>query len=222
VVDDTTGTTFTCNATNPFGGSSSQSVTVRIDRTAPEIDALVTPLPSASGWNSSDVTVAWSVRDPETGIVSSSGRGAQTFANETAGLTLTCTATNAAGESSSRSVTVRIDRTPPVLTCAATPSLVWPPNGQMVPVSISVDVADALSGAAGFSLLSYTVNDPDAGPNAATGFSVGAASSSGLVEALRRGNGDARVYTFTYRGLDVAGVAGSCTATVVVPHDSGQ
>ena len=222
LVDDTTGTTFACTATNPFGGSSSQSVTVRIDRTAPEIAAFVSPQPNAAGWNSSDATVTWSVRDPETGIVSFSGCGTQTLANETAGLTLTCSATNGAGESSSRSVTVRIDRTPPVLTCAATPALVWPPSGQMVPVSISVNVADALSGGAGFSLLSYTVSDPGAGPNAVTGFSVGAASSSGLVEALRRGNGDAREYTFTYRGLDVAGLAGLCTATVVVPHDSGQ
>jgi probable HAF family extracellular repeat protein len=220
--DDTTGTSFTCNATNSFGGSSSQSVTVRIDRTPPKIDAAVSPQPNAAGWNNSDVTVTWSVRDPETGIVSSSGCDTQTLTNETGGLTLTCNATNGAGESSFRSVTVRIDTTPPVLTCAATPALVWPPNGQMVPVSISVDVADALSGPAGFSLLSYMVSDPDAGPNAVTAFSVGAPSSSGLVEALRRGNGDARVYTFAYRGLDVAGLAGSCTATVVVPHDSKQ
>jgi len=222
LLDDTTGTTFTCSATNTFGGSASQSVVVRIDRTAPEIDAFVSPQPNAAGWNRSDVTVTWSVRDPETGIVSSSGCATQTLTNETSGLTLACTATNGAGESSSRSVIVRIDKTPPVLTCAATPAVVWPPNGQMVPVSISVNVVDALSGAAGFSLLSYAVNDPDAGPNAVTGFTVGAPSSSGLVTALRRGNGDARTYTFTYGGLDVAGLSGSCTATVVVPHDSGQ
>jgi probable HAF family extracellular repeat protein len=222
VVDDTTGTTFTCNATNPFGGSSSQSVTVRIDRSAPEIDATISPQPNSAGWNSSDVTVAWSVRDPESGIVLSSGCGTQTLVNETGGLTLTCTATNGAGESASRSVIIRIDRTPPVLSCSATPSLVWPPNGQTVPVTIAVNVADALSGAGAFSLQSYTVGDPDAGPNAVTGFTTGTASTSGFVVALRRGNGDARVYTFTYIGFDVAGLAGSCAATVVVPHDSGQ
>ena len=222
VADDTTGITFTCSATNYLGGSSAQSVTVKIDRSAPEIDASVSPQPNAAGWNSSDVTVTWSIRDPETGIAASSGCGAQTLTNETAGLTLTCSATNGAGVTSSRSVTVRVDRTGPVLTCAATPSIVWPPNGQMVPVSISVDVADALSGAAGFSLQSYTVSDPNAGANAVSGFTVGTASSSGLVAALRAGNGDARVYTFRYTGLDVAGLVGSCTVTVTVPHDSGH
>jgi len=47
-----------------------------------------------------------------------------------------------------------------------------------------------------------------------------------IVERSRHGAAprqrDARTYTFTYGGLDVAGLSGSCTATVVVPHDSGQ
>jgi probable HAF family extracellular repeat protein len=222
VADDTTGITFTCGATNSLGGSSAQSVTVKIDRSGPEIDPSMSPQPNAAGWNSSDVTVTWSIRDPQTGIAASSGCGAQTLTNETGGLTLTCFATNGAGVTSSRSVTVRIDRTRPVLTCAATPSIVWPPNGQMVRVLISVDVADALSGAAGFSLQSYMAGDPGAGVDAVSGFTVGTASSSGLVAALRTGSGDARVYTFTYTGLDVAGLAGSCAATVTVPHNWGQ
>jgi hypothetical protein len=91
----------------------------------------------------------------------------------------------------------------------------------MVPVSVSVNVADALSGGAAFVLQSYTVSDPAAGANAVSGFTVGTASSSGLVAAQRTGNGDARVYTFTFTGFDLAGLSGTCAATVVVPHDSG-
>ena len=217
--NNTAGLTFTCTAANPFSGSSSRSVTVKIDKSAPDIEASVSPLANAAGWSSSDVTVAWSVRDPESGVVSSSGCSTQTVTNETAGVTLTCSAVNGASGSSSRSVTVRIDRTPPVLTCAATPSVVWPPNGEMVPVSIAVDVDDALSGAATFTLQSFSVDDPGAGPQAVTGFVVGTPSTKGFVQALRRGNGTARTYTFTYTAVDAAGLTGSCTAVVVVPHD---
>ena len=220
--DNTNGTVFTCSATNSLGGSSTRSVTVKIDLSAPEIDVAVSPEPNEAGWNSSDVTVTWSVRDPETGIAASSGCTTRSLTDETGGLTLTCTATNGAGAAASRSVTVKIDRTPPALTCPATPSMIWPPNGEMVPVSLSVGVADALSGGASFILQSYTVSDPNAGAAAVSGFTVGTASINGSVAAMRTGTGEARVYTFKYTGRDVAGLAGSCTATVTVPHDSGK
>lgn len=143
----------------------------------------------------------------------------QTLTNETSDLTLTCTAVNTAGGSSSRSVTIKIDKTPPVLTCAATPSIVWPPNGEMVPVSIAVAVDDALSGGREFSLQFISIDDPTAGPEAVTGFAIGASSTSGFVQALRPGTDTGRVYAFTYTGIDAAGLTGSCTALVTVPHD---
>jgi hypothetical protein len=213
---------LTCTAANPFGGTSSRSVTLKIDKSTPEIDVSVSPQPNAAGWNSSDITIVWAVRDPESGVVSSSGCGTQVLTNETAGLTLTCNAVNAAGRSSSRAVTVKIDKTPPVLTCAATPSVLWPPNGDMVPVTIAVRVEDALSGVATFALQSVTVDDPTAGPQAVIGFVAGTQTTNGLVQALRTGTNAARVYTFRYASNDAAGLTGSCTALVVVPHDVGQ
>ena len=222
LTDNTAGLTFTCSAVNPFGGSSSGSVTVMIDKSAPEVEAVVSAPSNAAGWHTSDVTVSWIVRDPETGIASTSGCGSQTVAGETSGLTLTCAAVNGAGASSSRSVVVKIDRTAPVLSCAATPSTVWPPDGRMVPVSIAVDVADAFSGATGFTLQSISISDPAASQQAVAGFTVGTPSTAGSVQALRAGNGTARVYSFHYTSVDRAGLAGSCTASVVVPHDERQ
>jgi probable HAF family extracellular repeat protein len=219
LTNNTSGITLSCSATNPFGGSSSRSVTIKIDKTPPEIGAVVSPQPNPAGWNNSNVTVVWNVRDPESGIVSSSGCETRTFTNETAGVTLTCNATNAAAGSSSRSIIVMIDKTPPVLTCAATPSVVWPPNGDMVAISIAVTARDALSGVSGFTLQSISVDDPAAGPQAITGFTVGAASTTGFVQALRQGDGTGRTYAFTYMAVDAAGLTGSCTALVMVPHD---
>jgi len=222
LTDSTSGITLTCTATNPFGGSSSQSVTIKIDKSQPVIDALVTPQPNPAGWNISNVTLGWNVRDPVSGVVSSSGCGSQMLTNETAGVTLTCSATNAAGGSSSRSIVVRIEKTPPVLTCTATPSIVWPPSGAMVPVSIAVTVRDTLSGVGGVTLQSFSVDDPVAGPQAVTGFAVGTASTTGFVQALRQGNGAGRTYAFTYMAVDAAGLTGSCTALVMVPHDMSE
>jgi hypothetical protein len=222
LTESTAGITVTCSAANSLGGTSSRSVTLKIDKSAPEIDVSVSPQPNASGWNSSDVTIVWAVRDPESGVVSSPGCSTQVLTNETAGLTLTCNAVNAAGRSSSRAVTVKIDKTPPLLTCAATPSLLWPPNGDMVPVVIAVTVEDALSGVATFVLQSFTVGDPSAGPQAVTGFVAGTQTTNGLVQALRTGTAAARVYTFRYASNDAAGLIGLCTALVVVPHDMSR
>jgi probable HAF family extracellular repeat protein len=232
LIDSTTGwTLWTAEAINnrgtivgvaTMGGRSRGYRARRRDNSPPEIEVSVSPQPNAAGWNTSDVTVAWSVRDPETGVVSSSGCSTQTVTNETAGVTLTCRAVNGVGGVSSRSITVKIDKTPPALSCTPTPSLVWPPNGDMVPVSIAVSVHDALSGTGAFTLHSFSVDDPTASPQAVTGFAVGTPSTNGFVQALRQGTGEARVYAFTYTSVDAAGLTGSCTARVVVPHDVGQ
>ncbi len=56
--------------------------------------------------------VSWSVSDPESGIASSSGCDTTTIDYDTTGTTLTCSATNGAGLSSSGSVTIKRDATP--------------------------------------------------------------------------------------------------------------
>src|SRR5256884_4348102 len=70
----------------------------------------------AFGWHNSAVTVTWTVADPESGIASSTGCQATTLSDENPSTTLTCSATNAAGLSATRSITVRIDKTPPAIT----------------------------------------------------------------------------------------------------------
>jgi probable HAF family extracellular repeat protein len=78
----------------------------------PTITETQSPLPNSNGWNNSDVTVSWTLTDP-TGITSSNGCATTVLSAETAGATLTCIATNGAGLSASKSVTVKIDKTPP-------------------------------------------------------------------------------------------------------------
>lgn len=53
---------------------------------------------------------------------------------------------NAGNIETVKSVTVKIDKTPPVITVSANPSVLWPPNGKMVNVTVSGTMADNLSG----------------------------------------------------------------------------
>src|SRR5256885_4071244 len=183
-------------------------ITIRSrDSTAPTITPAVTPDANASGWHRGDVTVTWTLADPESGIASSGGCGATTLTAETAGTTLTCTATNGVGISSSRSVIVRIDRTPPVLSCTTTPSEIWPPSHRMVALTADISATDALSGLSGYTLVSMRSNEPDEGlgdgdiASDIEGFTVGSPDLSGAVRAERSGAGTGRTYTLTYRAI---------------------
>jgi len=199
-----------------------------IDTTPPVITPTVTPAPNAQGWSNTDVTVSWNVTDPESGIVSSTGCNTTTLTTETASTTLTCSATNAVGLSNSISVTIKIDKTPPTMTCSATPNSLWPPNHKMVNVTTSVTMNDSLSGASGFTLTSVTSNEPDEGlgdgdvANDIQGWAIGTADTAGSLRAERSGSGTGRIYTLSYEGKDAAGNTTPCSVTVKVPHDKGK
>jgi hypothetical protein len=115
-------------------------------------------------------------------------------------------------------VTVKRDATAPTVTCTPTPSMLWPPNRKLVPVTVAVTVADATSGPSGFVLTGETAS----GGNAETdvvGFALGAPDVVGFLRAERGGDEDQRVYSLTYTAQDDAGNAAACVATVVVSHD---
>jgi hypothetical protein len=94
-----------------------------------------------------------------------------------------------------------------------------------VNVTATVTVADGESGAAGFTLVSVTSNEPDNGlgdgdqPNDIQGFVLGTADTSGFLRGERSGKGNGRVYTLTYQGSDVAGNSTTCSTAVTVPHN---
>ena len=124
-----TGTNTGCPPTDELGTARPQGPFCDIgafewlDVTPPVIVANVAPLPNANGWNNTDVTVTWNISDPESFIDMSSGCGTTTLTSETTGTLLTCSATNGASLSSSQSVTVKIDKTPPTVTYAGNAGL---------------------------------------------------------------------------------------------------
>jgi hypothetical protein len=116
------------------------------DTTAPVITPNVAGTLGNNPWYVSDVTVSWNVVDNESAITSSSGCGSTTISADTAGTTLTCSATSAGGMASN-SVTIKRDATAPTISGSAAPA----PNGNgwnNGPVAASFTCGDNLSGIA--------------------------------------------------------------------------
>lgn len=126
------------------------------------------------------------------------------------------------GKEPPKSVQVWVDKDPPVMTCTADPSTLWPPNGKLVPVTTSVTAVDAVSGPEPFTLVDVSTNQGNAQADI-KGFEVGTADTDGALRARRDGNGHGpRLYTLTYESADALGNVGQCLLRVFVPHDQGK
>jgi hypothetical protein len=125
-------------------GQATSGIIVEIigtDNDAPTITAQASPPPNANGWNRTDVTVTFTCADATSGIASCTAP--ITVTTEGAGQVVSGTAVDKAGNSASASVTLNIDKTPPLL------QVVAPVDGSTVtssPVAASGTASDALSG----------------------------------------------------------------------------
>jgi hypothetical protein len=166
-----------------------------------------------NGWYMSNVTVSWSVSDLISGIGSSTGCTTTILTAETAGTTLTCSATNGVGLSNSVPVTIKIDTVAPEITCAANPNMLSPPNGNPVAVTVSGTLADATAGVDPNSLI-FAVSDDTRQSRFTGAFSLGTAGNYSFSIPLIAAQG---VYTITVIGKDNAGNPGFCSTIVTVP-----
>ncbi len=112
--------TFTIEArdssTPQFSGAQAYTLKVGIqgtDQTPPVITPQIAGVLGHHDWYVGPVKVSWLISDPESDVTAQSGCDPTTLTEDTTGVTLTCTATSTGG-TSSQSVTIKIDRTPPV------------------------------------------------------------------------------------------------------------
>jgi hypothetical protein len=138
-----------------------------------------------------------------TGSVRATGGATYSF-------TVTCH--DASGNAATRGVDVVVppDTTAPsILRLGVTPSTVWPPNGAMVPVTVSVSATDD-SGEAPVCSLAW-ISSRGAGPDDS--------SITGPFTALVRAVGG-RTYSLRVACSDAAGNTASSAVDVVVPPDT--
>jgi hypothetical protein len=106
------------------------------------------------------------------------------------------------------------NRPPDCSGAMASPSVIWPPNGKMVTVSV-LRVADPDGDPVALKVTGITQDEPGAA------FS-GIGSSVARVKAERDGKGDGRVYRIELEAADPSGASCTGKVTVCVPHDSGK
>jgi hypothetical protein len=117
------------------------------------------------------------------------------------------------------------DATPPVVSISADPSILWPPNGEMVLVRISGTITDSESGVDPSSA-AYSVRDDYGMVQPSGSITLGPAgrySLTILLQASRKGEDLAgRHYTVTVSAKDNAGNPALGSIVVKVPHDYGR
>jgi len=201
------------------------------DRTAPTTTATILR-PGTSDWNRQPVRVSLLATDNPGGSgVASTFYKVDGGANQTYSTPFTISSNGihtvvywsvdkAGNRESARTLTVKIDTAPPIVTASANPALLWPPNGSAL-VTVSGRITDLLSGVKSGST-TYAVADEYGlvqprgriTPDATGRFSFGI-----VLDARRDGQDrDGRTYAITLQAGDVAGNAVSAVVTVLVPH----
>lgn len=114
------------------------------------------------------------------------------------------------------------DTSAPVITAAAAPSQLWPPNGKPVSVTVTGTITDGGTGV-DLGSATFVVGDEylEAQPSGSITVAPNGAYSVTLsLIASRHGNDqDGRTYTIVVRAKDLAGNSGSAAVVVTVPHD---
>src|SRR5205814_1611168 len=133
-----TGSTMTTASLHGFIFSTNLTVTAS---GPPAITASVAPVPSASGWNNSNVTATFTCTPG--GALITNCPSPQVVSSEGANQVVSGTVTDGVGATATASVTLNIDKTPPTLAVAS------PADGDsfsVVAATVTGTVADVLSG----------------------------------------------------------------------------
>jgi hypothetical protein len=171
-----------------------QSLLVRIDKTAPTIASSQAPPANGAGWNNSDVTVTFHCADALSGVATCPSPSL--LNTDGANQVVSGAAVDRAGNSATASRTINLDKTPPVLAMPVlAPSYVY--NASLM---LTFNSSDALSGIA---ISEATFN--------------GSAVVSGTTFTLNHPGTN----TFTLTATDVAGNTSTSTATFSVLYDFG-
>jgi hypothetical protein len=140
--------------------------------------------------------------------------------------TVTWTATDGSGNSTTQTQTITVeDTTPPELTVVLSAEVLWPANHKLVTINADITATDICDDAVTVTLLGITSNEPDNGlgdgdmPFDIQGADFGTDDRQFQLRAERSGLGSGRIYTVVYEARDASGNATVEAVDVVVPRD---
>lgn len=205
---------------------------INIDKTAPTVTVPANMSVNATNLNGATVTFSASSTDAGSGAEAPTCSPASGSLFAIGTTDVTCSATDAAGNTGSASFTVTVVNRPPVCSAAtASLSSIWPANHQWVPIKI-LNVTDPEGGSVTIAITSIFQDEPTNsrgdGNTPIDGKGIG--TNTAYVRAERAGDGDdddrdrdrdrgnGRVYHIRFSASDGQD---SCTGevTVGVPHD---
>jgi hypothetical protein len=129
------------------------------------------------------------------------------------------------GQSDGFVAKIATETIPPAITVSASPSSLWPPNGKMVPVTISGSITDTVDGV-NAATAAFAVTDEYGSVQPSGSITLGSGGSYSFtisLQASRQGSDkDGRQYTIVVSAQDSAGNLGSASTVVTVPHDQGH
>jgi uncharacterized protein YjbI with pentapeptide repeats len=137
-------TPVNASVTDQAGNLATIAAAVRLDRTKPVVTATISPTPNANGWNKgASATVSFACADGGSGFAAGACPAPVVVTAE--GTTVvTRTVADLAGNVGTATATVKLDRTPPVVTVSGFP---------LLPIC---STTDALSGVANRATISFT------------------------------------------------------------------
>jgi hypothetical protein len=213
-------TTVQCTATDTRNNTAHGSFTVTVRDTTPPVLSLPASITAeATGPGGAAVSFSATSADIVDGSVPVTCDPASGSTFPLGTTTVQCTATDAHNNTAHGSFTVTVrDTTPPnIVSISASPGVLWPPNHQMVNVTVSVIASDLVDPAP----MSHIVSVSSSQPIDGTGDGDTAPDwviTGPLTLQLRseRSSGIMRVYTITVAATDAAGNTSQRSVTVTV------
>jgi hypothetical protein len=194
-----------------------------IECSSPDGETIVLDGTGSSDPEDNAVVFAWSEDD---GVGPRLGYGLVLELHQAVGTATTAVlrVIDAFGQTDEDATTVAVqDTTAPMLSLAATPSVLWPANHRLVPVMVSIATADACDPAVEIRLVSIASDEGDLADGSGhtspdiQAVEFGTDDREFLLRAERSGIDSGRTYTITYEAEDAAGNVTTGMTTVSVP-----
>jgi hypothetical protein len=218
-------TTVLCTATNPSGTSSASFDVTVLDSTGPVLNIPTGITAEATGADGAVVTWSASATDNIDGPVAITCTPASGSQFPLGPTLVTCSALDSLEHETTGTFFVTVlDTTPPqILSATASPDTLFPPNHNMVAVTLSVVATDLVDPAPIVKIVSVTSNQPVNGTgdgDTAPDWNVTGALTVDL--RAERSPGSDRVYTITVEATDATGNTAAYDVLVRVPQSSSK